>query len=451
MEALIMGGQLLLSLSILVTIHEFGHFIAARMFGIKVEKFYLFFDLKGFKLFSFKKGDTEYGIGWMPLGGYVKIAGMIDESMDSEQMQEEPQPWEFRSKKPWQKLIVMLGGIIMNVILGIIIFMFYLWFAKEQYLPVTEVNTTGIYASDYAQEAGIRSGDKLISIRGEKLGRWDDYTSPLMFFGAPLVVERDGKEVEIILPDSLHRVINKGPFKHPFIEHKNYPFVVDSVATGSAAQKAGILSGDRIVGIDGNPIHVRGEFDNYMYNRYFTDTIANKKLDSIQLSLDVIRNGKSVALTTGMSAFGQLGVYSRSPYQQKKYSFGEGVRFGAFDAFNTVRINAIGLKRIFTGQEKASESISGPFRIATLFSSRWDWSRFWFLTGLLSMVLALMNALPIPALDGGHCVIVLLEWVRGKPLSDKVMMRIQTVGLILVIGIMVFACGNDLISIFGGK
>lgn len=446
-------AQLILSLSILVTLHEAGHFIAARMFGIKVEKFYLFFDVKGWKLFSFTKGDTEYGIGWLPLGGYVKIAGMIDESMDTEQMEQEPQEWEFRSKKPWQKLIVMLGGIIMNVVLGIIIFICSNYFVHEEYLPVSEVNNTGIYVYEYGEKAGLQTGDKLIAVRNEKLERWKDYVSPLMFFGATYTVERNGQLMEITLPDTLHHALSAGEL---FIANNNFPMLIDSVVDDMGAANAGIQAGDLITGVDGKPVNVWGDFLQYVHYNFWKDTNYKLDLSEVTVALNVERDGRQVTLNTQLDSTGKIGALIKNPYELKPYTFGGAISMGTFDAFNVVRVNAIGLKRIITGQESATKSLSGPIKMATLFkppsadADGFDWAHFWKITGLLSMILALMNLLPIPALDGGHCVIVIIEWIRGKPISDKWMMRVQTFGLILVIGIMLFACGNDIWSMIKG-
>jgi regulator of sigma E protease len=438
MTGLIMAAQLILGLSILVTLHELGHFLAARAFGIKVEKFYLFFDAWGVKLFSFQRGDTEYGIGWLPLGGYVKIAGMIDESLDTSQLASEPQPWEFRAKPAWQRLIVMIAGVTMNVILGVAIFSATLLTYKKEYLPNEEVNRReGIYAYKLGRELGLQNGDKIIAINGKSFERFDDVTSTRVLFGATLTVERNGQQLEVTVPDNFYRTVNAaGPTN--FIGAGNIYYDVTMVSPGEPADKAGIKEGDRIKEIDNQPI---------------TDTDQLKDRLSVMkgktVTIGVERNGKPLALSTAVTNDGKIGVgYNALPivnpdYKMQPYTLSAAIAFGWSDAIEALVSNAKGLKKIFTGEEKASDSVQGPIGIAQIYGGKWNWPRFWAITGLLSMVLAFMNILPIPALDGGHVVFLCIESITRKKLSDKFMERAQIVGMVLLLALMAFAVGND--------
>lgn len=439
MTGLIMAAQLILGLSILVTLHELGHFLAARAFGIKVEKFYLFFDMGGFKLFKFKKGETEYGIGWLPLGGYVKIAGMIDESMDTEQMASEPQPWEFRAKPAWQRLIVMIAGVTMNVILGIIIFSFTLLHYKKDYLPNEQVvNGDGIYAYRLGKELGLQNGDKIIAINGKDFERFEDVLSTRVIFGSTLTVVRDGQTLEVNVPDNFYHSVN-GAGRMNFIGLGYLQYEIGSVTPGGEAEKAGIKAGDKIVAINHEKI---------LDSELLTNTLGNLKGKSVDLS--IIRNGKEMVITSGVNKEGKIGIgfrelsYEVNPkYKNKPYTVGSALAFGYSDAVEALVSNAKGLSKIFTGKEKASDSVQGPIGIAQIYGGAWNWPRFWAITGLLSMVLAFMNMLPIPALDGGHVIFLAIESVTRKKLSDKFMERAQVVGMVILLALMVFAIGND--------
>src|SRR5688572_1598129 len=280
MNGLVMAAQLILGLSILVLLHEFGHYIAARAFGIRVEKFYLFFDAWGIKLFKFKKGDTEYGIGWLPLGGYVKISGMIDESMDKDQMKQPPQPWEFRAKPAWQRLIVMVGGVTMNVILGIAIYTYILLHYSEKYLPIDNV-TNGIYAYELGREAGFVTGDKIVSFNGEKFERFEDLLSSKVLFGGTVTVNRNGKLVDVYVPDDLYRAVSKKG-RGRFIDAHNYAFYIDSVAKDSPANKAGLQKNDKIISVNDTAVDTYGYFrERIMANKGKQITLKVSRGDTI--------------------------------------------------------------------------------------------------------------------------------------------------------------------------
>lgn len=435
MNGLIMTAQLITGLSILVLIHEFGHYIAAVAFKIKVEKFYLFFDAWGFKLFKFKKGDTEYGIGWLPLGGYVKIAGMIDESMDKEQLKQPVQPWEFRAKPAWQRLIVMLAGVIMNTILGIIIFTGILMYFGKHYLPNEELKN-GVYAYSTARQVGFRTGDKIVAINGNKVERFSDAISTRVFFGARITVNRGGKEMDIVLPDTLYKSFQGGG-KEIFINAHNYPLVVDSIIPGRAAAKAGMLAHDKIVMLDTIKVECFGAF---------AENIG--KYSGKNVVIKVQRGDSLVSLNVLVEKSETIGISTRIPYKTKAYSMSKAIKFGYSDAIEVLASNAKGLGKVVSGKIKARDTLGGPIAIAQIYGAIWDWNKFWFITGLLSMVLALMNVLPIPALDGGHVIFLIIEAVSGKKFSDKFMERAQIVGMVIIFSLMLFAIGNDLLKIF---
>lgn len=436
MTAIIMIAQMLLGLSILVLLHEWGHFAAARAFNIRVEKFYVFFDAWGKKLFSFKKGDTEYGIGWLPLGGYVKITGMVDESLDTAQLKSAPEPYEFRSKPAWQRLIVMLGGVTVNAILGIIIFAGILMYWGEKFIPNSELKH-GVVASELAQEVGLQTGDKLVSINGETIVKFDEIMGSKVLLGedVTLEVDRKGELVSIALPnDFTKRLLNadKSTFVMP-----RMAFKVGEVMDGMPAGEAGLKTGDEITAINGNSI---GFFDQLQ------SSLQALKGQSIQM--DVLRAGEPTTLNVIVSDAGTIGFYPELEAMEtsyKKYSFFESIPAGATMAWNVVSDNVKGFGKVFSGDIPVEKSLGGPIAIAKkMYGGVWDWYRFWMTTGLLSMILAFMNLLPIPALDGGHVVFLLIEMAIRRPVGEKVMLVAQYVGMILVISLMVFAFGNDI-------
>lgn len=434
MSGLIMAAQLILGLAILVTLHELGHFLAARAFGIRVEKFYLFFDAWGFKFFSFKKGETEYGIGWLPLGGYVKISGMIDESMDKEQMKMPPQPWEFRSKPAWQRLIVMVAGVTMNVILGIIIYTMTLVKYEKQYLANDTV-TDGIYAFDLGKQVGLQTGDKIVAIDGKPFERFEELLSSRVIFGSELTVMRDGKELHITIPEDFYKATIKAG-KGNFIGPYRANLKVDSILPGKPAEAAGLKKGDAIVSINGSRL-----FSMESCKKIITE---NK---SKPINIQLVRNGDSLNIQAVVNDSGMIGITYRPDfgnYPLTAYTAGSALSYGAKDAFEAIVSNIKGLKQVFIGKEKASDSVQGPIGIATIYGGVWDWHRFWTITGLLSMVLAFMNILPIPALDGGHVVFLLIESVTRRKFSDKFMERAQVAGMIILLSLMVFTIGNDI-------
>ena len=438
MDGLVMTGQLLLGLSILIILHEAGHFFAARAFGIRVEKFYLFFDAWGFKLFRFNYKGCEYGIGWLPLGGYVKISGMIDESMDSEQLAGPPQPWEFRSKPAWQRLIVMLGGVTVNIVLGIFIFWMLTLKNGETFIPNDKL-PDGISPGLIGKEIGLQIGDRITSVNGMPVVRFDELTSSKVLLGnTELSVERGSEIKTIQVPGDILEMVSDlgiGQFVEPRVKMSG----IVQIAPGANAAKAGLQKGDSILAVNNKAIT--------FYDQFKAEVQANKNKT---VTISLIRNNQPMDLPTQVSEDGTVGVYI-SPYfnipiETVNYGLIGSLPVGASKAWGSFMDNAKGLGKVASGQVKANKAFTGPIGIATMFGATVDWVKFWSLVGLLSMALALMNLLPIPALDGGHAIFILIEMVKGKPLGDKFMERAQMVGFVILVTLMVFVFGNDIIK-----
>lgn len=438
MEALIQAAQLLLSLSILVILHELGHFIPAKLFNTKVEKFYLFFD-PYFSLFKFKKGDTEYGIGWLPLGGYVKIAGMVDESMDKEQLKQEPKPWEFRSKPAWQRLIIMLGGVTVNVILGVIIYSMVSFIWGSQYIPNDSLKY-GIYADTTAQQIGLRSGDKILSIDNERVEKFNDISLRILLDDAQSIqVERNNEKVSVDIPKGTVATLIKK--QEAFIE----PAVITEVAEvikNSPAEEAGLEEGDRLIRINGKE------------TPYFQDVVKNlKSLSNQKISLTVLRNNQEVELKSKVSKKGTLGfailpLNEQLRLETENYTLIESVPAGVERAYHSFDNYVKQLKLIFNPDTEAYKSLGGFITIGKAFSPTWDWQKFWSFTAFLSIILAIMNILPIPALDGGHVVFLVWEIVTGKKPAEKVLEYAQIAGIVILLALMLIANGNDILKLF---
>jgi len=434
-----MAAQLIAGLSILVILHELGHFLAARAFGIKVEKFYLFFDAWGFKFFSFKVGDTEYGLGWLPLGGYVKIAGMIDESMDVEQMKQPAQDWEFRSKPAWQRLIVMLGGVTVNVILGIFIFWMLTFSYGDSYIPNSEAKY-GIVAYDLAKEIGLKSGDKVMAINGKPLEKYSDlWSSDIVLGSGVLDVFRNNETIKIRIPSNfIEKISDKG--RSNYIDDiPRMLSLIDTVTPGNNAEKAGFKKGDQFISANDSSVMFMDELKSFLKSN------ASKTVD-----FKVLRGQDTISVSSAISEDGTLGFGPKINFELKhvEYGFFEALPIGVSKAWSTLSDNVKGLAKVVKGEVKATKAIQGPIGIASIYGSTFSWFRFWMLTGVLSMILAFMNILPIPALDGGHSVFLIIEMIIGRPLSDKFMERAQMVGFFILIGLMVFAFGNDLWKLF---
>ncbi|MFY0674304.1 MAG: RIP metalloprotease RseP [Bacteroidia bacterium] len=450
MGNIIMISQLIFALAILITFHEWGHFQTARWFGIKVEKFYLFFDAWGKKLFKFKKGDTEYGIGWLPLGGYVKISGMIDESMDKEFLNKDPEPWEFRSKPAWQRLIVMIGGVTVNVILGIALFTIIALTWGVSYLPIENLKN-GIVTYEYGEECGFQNGDHIVAVNGQEVARWSDVINTDLILGDEIVytVEREGVSLDLTMPeDFANRLVEKrGEGIKNFISFRSRAIIGDNSKAEeiedfeSKAAEIGVENGDEILKVAGKEAKYYDQFVGLL-----------KENSGNDIELVVNRNGAEVALNAAVSEKGKIGVImAPDPFlkwEREFFSFGGSFSYGVETAFGSVTETIKAFGKIFSGKLDPTESLSGPFQIATIFGTTWIWEQFWTLTARLSMILAFMNILPIPALDGGHVFFLLIEMVRGKPLSDKALERAQLVGFVILVVLMVFIFGNDIYQLF---
>ena len=441
-----MAGQMLLGLSILVGLHEFGHFATAKYFKIRVDKFYIFFDflfplpgVMNFALFKKKIGETEYGLGWFPLGGYVAIHGMIDETQDADSLAAEPQPNEFRAKPAWQRLIVMLGGIIMNVITGIVIFSLMTFSYGESYLPASEARF-GVIPNALGKEMGFRQGDKIVKINGRPFDDFSDVYSPDVILGndAYYTVDRAGQLIDVPVPNNfMDRLADEG--EQRFVQPLD-PFVVEEVTPGSPADKAGLLANDRIMQVAGTPIQFFPELQKALKDNAGKATAVR-----------VERASQPVTLKVAVDSDGKIGFKPKSllKFGTREYGLLESIPVGTKQAFGVITTQIKAFGKIFSGEASFRKSIGGPIEIAQQYGGKWDWFRFWTLTGMLSMVLAFMNLLPIPALDGGHVVFLLYEMIAGRKPSDKFLENAQKVGMVLILGLMVFVFLNPLLKKFG--
>jgi regulator of sigma E protease len=490
MTVLIKVLQFFLSLSILIFVHELGHFLAAKAFKTRVEKFYLFFDW-GFSLFRCKKVDgrwrfkffsknvpekytvsenrdaagkkqksydpidvntlpeddwrrsdeTEYGIGWFPMGGYNKIAGMVDESMDKSQMQQPPQPWEFRSKPAWQRFIIMVAGVFMNVLLAVTIYIGLLAKEGEQYLPTAEVNKYGISVDSLGYELGLRDGDKILSIDGEYVENFQQIPMQIILDKAKTIeVERNGKNMVINLPeDAVTKLLSSQDAS--FISFR-VPFMVADVIDKSAAKEGGLEVGDIIIGI------------NDVETPYYQDFVKSiKQYKNQDITIRVVRDFDTLALAMHLPEEGVIGAYLAPistcfELETKEYSFLEAIPAGFSKTFTELGDYWKQVKLIFNPKTKAYESVGGFISIGKIFPDTWIWSLFWRMTAFLSVALAVMNILPIPALDGGHILFLLFEIITRRKPSDKFMEVAETIGLIIVLGLVILANGNDIIRLF---
>lgn len=441
MDILIKVVQFFMSLSLLVIIHELGHFLAARMFGIRVEKFYLFFD-PWFSIFKFRRGQTEYGMGWLPLGGYVKIAGMIDESMDTEQMAAEPQPDEFRSKPAWQRLIVMVAGVVMNVVLAFFIYCGISYHWGEPYMPAEDAKWGYIW-NEAGHELGFEDGDKVLSIGGNQITEVDQILNELLITAddREVVVEREGAEHTFTIPlEQLVKMRQEEGYKNMYA--MRMPFVLDSVATEEAAA-AGLRSGDRLVALNGAELRY---FDEYKRE---LPTLAGQtvKLGIERDSADVVVT-REVEVT--LAEDGAIGVLARSPFEvrTRHYSFFESIPAGLRLTGEEISGYWKQIKTIVVPESKLYEELGGFLSIGNVFPNEWDWERFWRTTALLSVILAVMNILPIPALDGGHVLFLLWEVITRRKPSDKFLEYAQMFGLVVLFALLLYANGNDIYRLF---
>lgn len=432
MDTFIMVAQLLLALSLMVGLHEMGHLLAAKAFGMRVEKFSIGFPPK---IIGFTYKDTEYMLGAIPLGGYVKITGMIDESLDKEQMNQPPQPYEFRSKPAWQRLIVMLGGIFMNVLTGILVFAGIAYINGESYIPASELKN-GVYASELAQEIGFKTGDNIVAINGKPFERFEDIYSADVILGNQSYydVKRGAEQVKIDVPADFIEKLEDQEKRKMFVEPVA-SFSVGMVQSGTGADKAGLQEGDRITAVADQSI---------TYFHELRDALNERK--GTTSTIEITRNGEAQTVDAEISEDGKLGFRPKLDLEPayEKYSLLQSVPKGTELAFSVIGTQISAFGKMFKGDISPTKSLSGPIGIAKQFGTTWDWGRFWSLIGLLSMVLAFMNLLPIPALDGGHVVFLSYEMISGRRPSDKFLENAQKVGMILLLGLMVFAFFNDI-------
>ena len=433
MGTLIQIAQLILCLSFLVILHELGHFLPAKYFKTKIEKFYLFFDYK-FSLFKKQIGETEYGIGWIPMGGYVKIAGMIDESMDTEQLKQEPQPWEYRSKPAYQRLIIICGGVIVNFFLSWIIYSMLLFNNGDNYIDNTKF-TNGIAVDSVGNLVGLKSGDKILKVDGKPQAKFDQLPLEILF-GDNVTVNRDGKEITFNLNDEGKRDVIKSKgqsFLAPRVE-----IVVDSVIDKSPAVIAGLTKGDKIVGIN--------EIKTQFYDE-FGPTLAKFKKDTI--ALKIIRNRQELTLKIKTDIDGKIGFYPsmdllKSALVTKKLSFGEAIPAGFHKTIATLSGQIRQFKLIFNTKTEGYKQVSGPLRMFKIFKPTWDWTFFWNFTAMFSIWLAFLNILPIPGLDGGHAMFILIEVITRKAPTEKTLEIAQTIGVVILLSLMALVFGNDI-------
>ena len=441
MDTLITAGQLVLSLSILIVLHEFGHFLPARLFGTRVEKFYLFFD-PGFSLFKKQIGETEYGIGWLPLGGYVKISGMIDESFDKEQMAEEPKPWEFRSKPAWQRLIIMLGGVTVNFILGFLIYAMVLFAYGEEYFPAANA-TAGITVDSLGREIGLRDGDKILSVGGVPFERFNDrivLREIAINNARQITVERDGRTATVDVDPRFADVLTRYENKNARLFGIRMPFAVGGVIPGGPADRAGLEIEDRIVSVNGAPTPYYDQFAR-----------AVEGLAGQPATLGVRRKGQGpvtdVPVTFDENGKIQVQAAPADYFydtERQEYGFLESIPAGVNQGVNFLGDQFKAFGQMFRGKIKVTESLGGFASIGSMFGKTWNWERFWYMTASLSLILAFMNLLPIPALDGGHVMFLLYEVVSGRKPSDKFMEYAQIVGFVIVLSLVILANGLDI-------
>lgn len=435
----IKAGQFILSFSILIVLHELGHFLPAKWFKCRVEKFYLFFN-PWFSLYKKKKGETEYGIGWIPLGGYVKISGMVDESMDKEQMKQPAKSWEFRSKKAWQRLIIMLGGVTVNVILAILIFIAILWVWGREYLPPANAKY-GIVADSLAQTVGLKDGDIILKTDTTRVTDINRVRAEIVLNEAKsITVQRGDSLLNLQLDDQLIKSLNSR--KTTGFVAVRAPFFIGGFSKNSNAEKAGLKEGDRVIGVNDTLTS---------YYHEFKKAVEGRKNETINLSL--LRGNDTLRIPVQLDNNGLLGVRTIGlkdifDFEVKKYSFFQSIPAGFMLCWETLGNYLTGLKQLFTGKARASESLGSVLSIGSIFPAEWNWQSFWTLTAIFSIILAFMNVLPIPALDGGHALFTLYEMITGHKPSDKFMEYAQMVGMILLLGLMAYALGLDIWRLF---
>ncbi|MHA4811519.1 RIP metalloprotease RseP [Flavitalea flava] len=439
--------QFILSFSILVVLHELGHFLPARWFKCRVEKFYLFFN-PWFSLVKKKIGETEYGLGWIPFGGYVKISGMIDESMDKEQMNQPAQPYEFRSKPAWQRLIIMLGGVTVNVLLALVIFIMIMWTWGDRYIPSKNL-VYGVYADSLGRRIGLQDGDKILSVAGKEVERQGMTGSEIIMSQAKFItIDRNGQKMNIAIPEGFINQLNKNRLGG--FTYFRYPLLVDSVLPSAKIISGTVQKGDSLIGFNKHPI------------KYSTDLMVAmrdypKEWKGTNVDLAFLRNGKdTVHASVNINEKGENGIFYKGPdevlgVKEVNYTFLQAIPAGVQRSVSTLTNYIRNLKLLFTSKEiKTQDSLGSVVSIANIFPPVWDWQSFWTLTAVFSILLAFMNILPIPALDGGHALFTLVEMITGRKPSDKFIEYAQMVGMILLFSLMAYALGLDIFRVVKG-
>jgi regulator of sigma E protease len=441
MDWMVSLAQLLLSISILVAVHEMGHLLAAKYFGMRVEQFSIGFPPK---LISFKKGETEYALSAIPLGGYVKISGMIDESLDTETMNKEPQPWEFRSKPAWQRLIVMLGGIFVNVVVGILIFIGVTYAFGETYFLKDVINDNGGFqVGPVGESIGLKTGDKIVKINGQDFEYLQDIIKPetLLADNAYYTIEREGKLIDINIPPDFIQKFNKREGVGTFVSFRVAP-VIAEVSKETLADRMGLQAGDKIVEVNGQPV------------AYIDEVNAAVKATGDSIQLGVLRAGQTITFKESFKDQKAIGFRADTKLleeqleKQMSYGFLESIPLGTERAFTTLVVQVKAFGKVISGVLSPRESLSGPIGIMQAYGTVWDWERFWSLTGVLSLVLAFMNLLPIPALDGGHVMFLSYEMIARRKPSDKFLETAQKIGMVFLLTLMVLIFANDIIKLF---
>ncbi len=432
-------AQFILGLSFIIVLHELGHFLPAIAFKVRVEKFYLFFD-PWFSLFKKNIGDTEVGIGWLPLGGYVKISGMVDESMDTEALKQEPKPWEFRSKKPWQRLVILLGGVIVNFLLAIVLYAGIMAYWGKQYVATSDVKY-GIWATEVGKSFGFENGDKIVSVNGKPVENFQAIPIEILL-GADGSVVVDRRGTEVVLPIDNAFVAKTIETRDPLINPR-LPFLVADFGKDSGAKAAGLLVGDSLTSLNGQSL--------VFYDEWLEALPKNK---GKKVDVGFVRNGKGMNLTVALNEEGKMGV---APNTDIKHFFAvrsltftgvEAVEMGWTTAVEKLDYYIRQFKVIFSPETGAYKEVGGFMAIMKQYPDTWDWRHFWEFTAFLSLMLGFLNALPIPALDGGHAVFVIYEMITGRAASIKVLEWAQTVGFFLLLGLLLWANGNDILRAF---
>ena len=442
MDTLIQIAQILFILSVLVVLHEFGHYIPAKIFKVRVDKFYLFMD-PYFSLFKKKIKETEWGIGWLPIGGYVKLAGMIDESMDAEQMAQPAQPWEFRSKKPWQRLIIMLGGVTVNIILAIFIYTLLFSTVGQNYPATEKYQKNGLSFSESALAAGFKNGDKILSVDGKSQVKFNRMIIDVLL-GDKVEVLRDGKKETFTVSDEQKSKILGSEGKN-FMMARISEVYIDSVTPNSEASKAGLIKNDRIIKVNNQNIAFFDEL---------ATTLENNK--SKNVTLTVLRNGQQIELKSNISDKGKLGFLPASKDKESfmvsnKLSFFEAIPAAVKESYTQFVYNIKQFKLILRPKTEAYKQVKSPIGITQMLPTNWDWEFVWSFTAMFSIGLAFMNLLPIPGLDGGHAIFTIAEMITGKTLSVKAAERVQTFGMIILLSLMALTFGKDIYEIIARK